>query len=506
MTNNYYDLDTFTRNLTARAEEVQGMSAGLVTAFDLLPELDPWLQDRLSYATTTGSANVYAIALPTTVLSLVEGLHIRAKINVANTGPSTINVDTIGAIAMQRPDGSALASGDLPLDSIMDMTYDGSVFKIGSTLSDATAAAASAVAAASSASAAATSASNASTSETNAASSASAASTSETNAAASAALLPAPVANEFIQGNGAGTAFLSKSASEMRTALGLVISTDVQAWDAQLDDIAALALTDGNIIVGDGSNWVAENGATARTSLGVAIGSDVQAFDAELAALAGLTSAADKLPYFTGSGSAALADFTTAGRALVDDASATAQRTTLGLVIGTDVLAPDGDGSSLTGIDSITLGTEQATTSGTAKTFGSIPAGTKTITIMLDGVSSNGTAGYELTLGDAGGLETSGYLSTTGQVGGTNNNSTDAFRIFLTSVAAETVSGSLTLSLEDAAGFTWCSHGVIGSSDSGVGGICYSAGRKSLSAELTQVSFTANGDTFDLGAVNIQYQ
>lgn len=48
-----------------------------------------------------------------------------------------------------------------------------------------------------------------------------------------------------------------------------------QASDAGLTDIAALAVTDSNFIVGNGSNWVAETGATARTSLGVdPIGTD----------------------------------------------------------------------------------------------------------------------------------------------------------------------------------------------------------------------------------------
>ena len=42
-----------------------------------------------------------------------------------------------------------------------------------------------------------------------------------------------------------------------------------QASDADLTAIAALAKTDGNFIVGNGSAWVAESGATVRTSLGL---------------------------------------------------------------------------------------------------------------------------------------------------------------------------------------------------------------------------------------------
>lgn len=56
-----------------------------------------------------------------------------------------------------------------------------------------------------------------------------------------------------------------------------------------------------------------------------------QPLDTDLTAIAALVSAANKVAYATGAGTWAVADFSAAGRALVDDADASAQRTTLGL-------------------------------------------------------------------------------------------------------------------------------------------------------------------------------
>ena len=122
-----------------------------------------------------------------------------------------------------------------------------------------------------------------------------------------------------------------------------ILTTAVQGTDYYAPGGAEVAVADG----GTG----ASTASGARTNLGLVIGTDVQAFDATLLSIAALGTTADRVAYTTGVDTWAETPLTSFGRSLIDDSSASVARVTLGLEVGqVDVVIGDGSSTILTGI------------------------------------------------------------------------------------------------------------------------------------------------------------
>lgn len=167
-------------------------------------------------------------------------------------------------------------------------------------------------------------------------------------------------------------------------------------------------------------------------------------------------------------------------------------------------------GQALIGLGAVKLTASaiQNTTSGTAFDFTGIPAGTKRITVMFNGVSTNGANPLQVQIG-AGSVDTSGYLAGASYVGGTNA----ALGIVGTTGmlatgavdAATVTSGHLVLT-RLGSGATWISSAVSARSNLGFANLA--GGTKTLSGELDRVRVSTVGgtDTFDLGSCGILYE
>lgn len=85
-------------------------------------------------ATDTGAANVYAATLSPAPTAYSAGQRVSLLIAHANTGASTLNLNSLGTKAIKKLSSSGTlvdpASGDIPANVLVDMEYDGTVFEI----------------------------------------------------------------------------------------------------------------------------------------------------------------------------------------------------------------------------------------------------------------------------------------------------------------------------------------------------------------------------------------
>ncbi len=83
---------------------------------------------QVPYGVATGSANTYTITLNPAPTSYKEGMAIAVKINITNTGASTININGLGAKSIRKANGNNVSAGNLKAGSVYSMRYNGTNF------------------------------------------------------------------------------------------------------------------------------------------------------------------------------------------------------------------------------------------------------------------------------------------------------------------------------------------------------------------------------------------
>jgi hypothetical protein len=361
--------------------------------------------------TAGGTANAATISLNPPLAAYAAGQAFRFQTGAAaNTSAVTLNVNSLGAVAVNKGDGTAaLAAGDLPASAMVTVVHDGTRFR-----------------------------------------------------------LIDPATNDAL----------------------------VQAWvdlaSATTTDLSTVGanvrITGTTTITGFGT---AASGITRKLRFAAALTLTHNATSLILPGAANITTAAGDTAeaISLGSGNWVLVDFTRAAAGYAGN-----------ILLANPVAAAN---------IGINRSTEQATTSGTAIDFTSIPAGVRRLTLLLRGVSLSGTERFLIQIG-AGSFVTSGYSSSSSGPDNSgfwvNSTSTSGFILGTSIDAANAHSGRLTL--HNISGDIWVADGLISNNATGGGGRgAIASGQLTLSGTLDRLRLTNTGsNTFDAGAINIMWE
>jgi hypothetical protein len=161
------------------------------------------------------------------------------------------------------------------------------------------------------------------------------------------------------------------------------------------------------------------------------------------------------------------------------------------------------DGSTYTPTAKIVSGTAVASTSGTSIDFTSIPSWVKRITVMFNGVGTNGTSNMQIQVGISTGVVATGYTS---GIGYRNGEATSTTGFVVGQMINNTLTFQGVVTINSFGSNIWTSGGTLSRNDGWAvlsGGFVTNIGGTLDRIRITTVNGT---DTFDAGSINILYE
>jgi hypothetical protein len=159
-------------------------------------------------------------------------------------------------------------------------------------------------------------------------------------------------------------------------------------------------------------------------------------------------------------------------------------------------------------VNLLTRGTVQNTTSGTSIDFTSIPSWVKRVTLILNGLSTNGTSMIFFRLGTGGTPATSGYVASASTIGSNDNTSASSDSTAGIPISGYSISAGSTfygnVIFTNISGNTWLCSGIV----TGGTSVSMLAGSIALGGvlDILRITTSAGTSTFDAGSANILYE
>ena len=421
-----------------------------------------------NYFVDAGSANAMSVTLAAGLTgALTDGLTIQVKVKASNTGATTMNYNAGGAIAVTNLDGSALSSGQLPINGIVTLSYSSSA---GAWILQ----------------------------------------TPFVSSAAATVTVPVRQTILTCPADSSGVSTLIPASC-----------TSLNLTTANITSSAPLIVTSANGFTSSGANNIV--GISSANLTWTCTANAVNYLAVQVAANGNLTAiavsnanGAQPTIVRAGSYSSTNGNYTWNNQeAVMKLGNGTGSSQTFTVFVGE---ANCNSNAVVTGLSyqrlytynpTITLLTPTASTSGTSIDYTGLPDGIRNLALTMTNTSTNGSSPLQTQFGTVSALDTSGYLGGGSNAGGTWTASTTGFLLKAsTHAAADAINGVYFWQLSNQANSTWNGFGGAYWSSTAQQGVM--TGAKSLTSRLGRFRLVAqNGtDTFDAGEVNlaIQYQ